>query len=554
MHHATWFVAFPLVTALPIHHGIAPEPLERCALEAHAPAELDALLPAASLVVVRVDSLGVLLEPLARVAGEDASGLWAQIVGAAANGLGQGLAHVDMSRPAGLAVWLDAAHSPQLTLALPTNNPAALQQLVNERIPQLRPRNSGDYLAFDSAEPLALGSTSIAGFLADRDVALVVDVAGLRAAFGMLFDAALDRAEQQLDARAASDGAAGVALEQFDTWRAALRTAERFEGRLDSDGEQLEVRGRLAFANSSWTQAQFRLERRDVLALARCVDPHAALTVAQCGDRSQDVRRQLALLSSFEDALDPRWAPIANLARAHLDALAQDAGDASVLNLTLGVDGVFASLYLRSSAPQTLCERIETTLASESWRALGVNFSGPHESLSGESTWREYAAHLDVQALARHVAPQDAQDPVRIAELQSAVDEFVGAGGLRIALTAADGFAVLRVGGTAAQALECIARLRRPRPNLPAALADAFALSNEACAATIAQLDLGALLAQTESFAAGLGQALDLPVALAGERLPLTFFATASELELNSGFTLNLRQLARFVDALRQPR
>lgn len=557
MHHATWLAAFPLAVALPLHHGITSTPSEACALEASAAGEVEQLLPSASIVLLRAASLRSILDPLARHcpdAGEDTASLLARTVGARPELFAEGLAHFDESRAVGLAVWLDAARAPQLTLALPAIDSAALAQVLTARYPRLRTRISSGYLALDSAEPAALGASALSGSHSDRDLELIVDVAGLRTAFGPLIDLALDQAELQLDARASEDGAAGVALEQFDDWRMLFRTAERFEGYLDSSGDRLEARGRLSLADSSWTQAQFGLARTAVLDLARCLDPQAALSVAQSGERSEQARRSLELLASVEEALDDRWTPIVALLREHWGVLADQSGDGSVLNVALGVDGVFASLYLRSAAPEALCERIESALGSAPWRELGVSFSGPHESLSGASTWREYTARLDVHALARQLALQDGQDPGRVAELQSAVDGVLGQEGLRLALTAADGFAVVRVGGSAAQVLESLARLRRPQPSLPGALADAFASSNDACAATIAHFDLGAFLAQVELFAAGLGHSLELPAALSAERFPVTFFASASPLELNGGVTLDAGQLARFVEALRERR
>lgn len=557
MHHALWLAAFPLAVPLPTHHGIAPAPTEACALESNAASELEDLLPAESFVVVRAQSLNALLDPLASFSGsvdQDAAALWRQLSAALPDGFASAADHLDATRPVGLAFWLDAARSPQMTVALPTVDPAALELALSSLPATLHLRSTPTYVAIDSHEPAALGSSALSATPANRDLAVSVDLAALRTTFGPLIDLALDQAEHELDSRAANDGAASVALEQFDTWRTLLRTAERFEGYLDLDGEQLEARGRLALADARWTQAQFGLERRQVLDLGRCVDPTAALSVAHCGQSSAHAKQGLALLSDVEGALDDCWAPIVALAREHFGALAEQEGDASVLNVSLGLEGVFASLYLRSTSPEALCAKLESTLSSSSWKDLGVSFSGPHESLSAESTWREYAARLDVQALARRLAPEEANDPGHIAQVQSAVDDFVGPQGLRIALTAVDGFAVVRVGGSPAQALECVARLRRPQPSLSNSLADAFARSNESCAATIAHLDVGALLAQAELFAAGLGRSLDLPTGLGDERLPITFFAAASPSEFNGGLTLDARQLARLIQALRERR
>jgi hypothetical protein len=564
MHFPLVVAAFALPVALaPLpsaaHHGIAPLPRESCSLEIVAADELERLLPADAVVVFRAASVNALLEPFARWSGDAA----ADPAGALAEWFDSDVTardvfeRLDFERPAGFAVELDETLSPRFTLAFPADDAEGLAALAGQHIPTLRARVSGNYVVLESDEPQAPNTrpNAAALALAGRDLGLHVDLASLRRAFGPLIEMGFDQAEVQLDADAESDPAAALALEQIDDGRRLLASAASFDAYAMLSGANVSLQGRLELQDDSWTRTKLGGTPRNMVGLARLVDPTAAVTFVQSGEQGAHAKQGLAVLELLEDGVDERARPMFALLGRSLELLGERKVDAWVLNLAVGVDGLQASTYMGSPDSAALLESLAGWIAAKEWSELGLEFSGPHESMAGGAAWREYRAKFDVERFARQIAPEFATagvpDAAQLAEAQRALDALFGSRGLVISLAAKEGLVVMRVGGGEAHALECIARTERPRPSLPPALADAFAAVNGAHAASIVQVDIGRVLAQIESFAAALGESVDLPAGLSGESLPITFHSAAAPRSLWGGLSIDAHQLTRFLQVLR---
>jgi hypothetical protein len=548
----------PVAAVRTAHHSIALQPRESCEFELGSAGELEALLPNDAVVVVRAASVNALLAPLASWSGDpamDPAAALAEWVGGLDPTARDLFGRLDLDRPAAFALALDAAQSPHFTLALPALDSVGLAQLAGAHVPLFRARASGGYVVLESAEaPAASGRPNAAALaLAGRDLGLHVDLARLRTAFGPLIEVALDQAEVQLDAQSGEAPAAALALEQFDDGRRLLASAESFDAYAVLGAENVQLQGRLELRDDTWTRARFGATPRNVLGLARLVDPQAALSWVQTGEQAAHASNGLAALQAVEGGLDARLRPALGILTRALTLLRDHPVDASVFNVALGVDGLQGSLYLSTQDSAALVASLAQVFAGEEWRALGLEFSGPHESTVGGAAWREYSAKFDVERLARQLSPDEAPDAEELAEVQRGLDALLGPRGLSISLANKEGLAIVRVGGGDAHALECIARTERPQQGLPPALADAFADANGACAASIVQFDLGRLLAQAEGFAATLGESLDLPAELRGEGLPITFHAAAAPRSISGGLSIDARQLARFLRALREP-
>ncbi len=566
MHFPLVVAAFALPAALaprPLaaaHHGIAPLPRESCALELGAADELELLLPAGAVVVFRAASVDALLEPLARWSGDsaaDPAGALAEWFGSDVTARGV-FERLDLGRPAGFALELDESLSPRFTLAFPADDAEGLAALASEHIPMLMARVSGNYVVLESEEPQAPNTqpNAAAVALAGRDLGLHVDLASLREAFGPLIEMGFDQAEVQLDASSQSDPTAAVALEQIDDGRRLLASATSFDAYAMLSGENVSLQGRLELSDDTWTRAKIGSTPRNLLGLARLVDPRAALTIVQAGDQGAHASEGLAMLELLEGNSDERAQPVFALVKRSLALFGENKVDSGVLNLAFGLDGLQASMYFSSPDSAALLEGLARWISAEEWSTLGLEFSGPHENSTGGAAWREYRAKLDVERFARQLAPElaaeGAPDAAQLAEAQRALDALFGPRGLAISFAAKEGLVVIRVGGGEAHALECIARTERPQPSLPSALADAFAATNGAYAASIFQLDLGRALAQIEGFAAALGESIDLPVGLSGESLPVTFHSAAGPRSLWGGLAIDAHQLTRFLQVLRE--
>lgn len=551
---AALVLACPFLPASP-HHGFEPPRAAACALNEAPLDDIALLLPDSSVAVLRASSLRELAGALETFTDRGAEPL-DEILARWGAGSGEPTRRIveqlDLDRPAGLAVALGSGNSPVWIVVVPAIDAAALAAQLPHRWEWLQVRTAGGYVVISSDEleaPAGLSRVA-ASALGSHDLQLHVDVARLRAVFGPLLEIGLDQAEAQLDARSESDPAAELVLEQLDDARSLLRDADGFDAHLDAVEGRLAIGAELTLRDGKWAAQRFGERSFDLHALSRWLDPQAAFAAISAGDASVQVRHREALAAALADVADGRLRPLLDLYERALNLVDAHASGGCVANLGLGVDGVEGALYVQSEDPARLLAELRELFAAPEWSEVGMAFSGPHEFTAGGLNWKQYSASVDLRAMASRLAGDAiAASAPEFDEAQRSLEALLGRGGARVSLASAPGVACICIGGDEAKIIEAAQRTARPRPAFGRGLIEALTAADGAAAAFVAHCDFGLWLEQIDRFAAAIGEPIDLPASLAGQRLPISAHAAVLPTSLRLGVSVDARELARFVEA-----
>jgi len=560
VHFAAPVLALASLAAAPaVHHAIELEAVESCAIEPVAAADdLASLLPADAVATLRASSLRRALRNVMLLTGKVADDDRALLEFALSDAdveSGPWIEQLDLDRPCAAAVAFQAGGEPEFTIALPAHDPQALISPTGTALFGLRAHTAGNYIVMESAETAsaapALESSAFAA-LVPHDLAFQLDLQQIRNAFGPLIDMGFDQAESSIDSAEENEEAADVLLDGLNDARQMWKSADSIVGYLNERSGRLEMGGDIAFVGAEWVTKRYGAERYDLSSVARLVDPDAALSALWSGSRKFDATQNAHWMELIEGELGENIEPLARLQTRAVELATEQAGPLTAMNLSIGVDGMFGAVYLSTADSAKLVEQLAGIFGAPEWNAMGLAFTGPHESTVQGVTWREYVAAIEVAKVVEALAPEAEFDAESQLQAQRAVEAFFGHQGLRVALSSTDGFAIARLGGDERYARATSARLARPTPALPPQFVEALERTKGASTAVVSRFDLGLLLQQASEFAAGIGQPMDVPTSLLGLRLPITVHGALSPEFARGGVSIDSAELVRFIQALEQ--
>jgi hypothetical protein len=515
---------------------------------------LTELLPADAFLVVRARSIRTVIDDVNLLTGRSAGDAeyitTEKLLTELDAGVAEFAAQLDVDRPAGLAVRLEAGMQPAVWFALPTQNAEKLALALAGRAEPLTAIAAGDYLVVASQKDVTspLGGCTVAAELAGSDLAAHVDLAALLGAFRPMVDMGLDQAEMEVTNEGGDEAA--VASEYFDLTRDVLDSARGLRLQLDARANRIEIAGTFTVGEGTPLTKWFAGPRRDLGVGAGLLDTAAAFSMLSMSDPAGIGQRQLDWFETMAEAVPEKLRGLMQLETEVWREMQPKTTGLSAASLDFALEGLRASAFVESSDPASLIASMQRFLVSKEIAELGVVVSAPSQREVAGTPWTEYTIRMDLETLARFFDEQATIPPEDREEAERALALFLGEGGLRLGVAAVDRYLVTRVGGDDAFARSTAARVGAKPAGLGEGMIHALSRSTNAQAAWLFHADVGRLMNQFGDLASSLGQEIELPVELLGDSFPITAHAVVEGLEWRGGIEFDAGDLARFVRAM----
>ncbi|MCE9596191.1 MAG: type II secretion system protein GspG [Planctomycetes bacterium] len=479
------------------------------------PPDLVALVPADAAVWAQVSSIDALareLQPFFAIEAPDQPpltgvGMLALLRGAV--DLPGDIEYIDPSRPIGVAVRI-ARGSAVPTFIVPTRDAAKWTASVQGAAEQVSCTTAGTYvgctLGAAPAAPAANAapSTLLVG-LPRGLVCARVDVARLTTTFKLEIDAALGQFEQMIEAGAFETEAVPFDMsEMLDTYlqfaKDFVASAERLDLVSDSRGGDLAVLLELRNKTGSPLSKYADAERVDYQALARLVDPNAALQMVGSYSQRTTLEMSSAMYESMFDMLTQQGAvPPAVIAAlralfAHAKTLAETSGRSIAASGDVGARGVELAYVLAPPKPDELVSGWSALLADPAFAALGVKRGEERKLDLGGVAAKSWDVAVDVRAAAAALDPDFTADATAFEMLEEVRRRVFGGESLRVTAARSEGKVALLVGGDEAWRAATAKRLlgaSTPSPEL----ARLVGLIEGANPGSVTRVDFGRALA-----------------------------------------------------------
>lgn len=516
------------------------------------------LVPADATVLVRLESAqawNALVRAFAPLAGEAAAqhDLQAVLDGMAsplARGPRVATPRIDPARPVYLALTLDPASGPQLTLVAPVTNgqPFRLQPTLGPTTNVVR----GGYTGVSNRAGYGASATPNPRLAALRPglVSVHLDLAALIAAYRPFIDMGLAQFETMLDQAPTDDQVSFDVQPLMEVYlgaaRALVNGAEALDLALERRGDEVALR-------LDYLERAERTSSRavaDVTPLLGYVDPSASIQMALNGKATD----YFALFAELTDAVvevypEPLRTDVRKLLalQGELDALL---APGLVVGFDLGAQGMHGTYVVRSPRPAELQTRLEELLreldheggllrvgAGERLVVDGLEvrvlpFAIQHEAL--------LAAVEDMSAASGGLTPADAQ------EFRATMETLYGRD-LRLALVPQGELLALVLAGDEAELCADVARLKAPTaaaPELRALLANV----EPGTLGFAYRLDFGRWMGRTFSALQGVlpGAGITFP----DHQASFGFWGSTGGRRWSGGMTMSLAELLGFVQAV----